>query len=155
MLRLGHIGLRSVDGGAEDRMTRFTRDEQRMMMNLWCLFRSPLMFGGELRDNDEWTTSLLTNKEVLKVHREGSHPRPVTVGGELRIWCSDSPDGGLWVGLFNLTDHEVAIEVSWQSLGREGDLPVRELWSSKDLGKFTDGYSAALPPHGSTLVKVG
>ena len=155
MLPLGHIGLRSVDGGAEDRMTRFTRDEQRTMMNLWCLFRSPLMFGGELRDNDEWTTSLLTNKEVLKVHREGSHPRPVTVGGELRIWRSESPDGGLWVGLFNLTDSEAAIEVSWQSLGREGDLPVRDLWNSKELGKFTDGYSAALPPHGSTLVRVG
>lgn len=47
MLPLGHIGVRSVDGGGDDRWTRFTRDEQLTMMSLWSIFRSPLIFGGE------------------------------------------------------------------------------------------------------------
>ena len=70
MLPLGHIGIRSVDGGGADRWTRFTKDEQLTMMSLWSIFRSPLIFGGELRDNDDWTLSLLTNREVLRMHRE-------------------------------------------------------------------------------------
>lgn len=53
MLPLGHIGIRSVDGPGGDRWTRFTKDEQLTMMNLWAISRSPLMFGGELRDNDQ------------------------------------------------------------------------------------------------------
>ncbi len=51
MLPLGRIGIRSHGG---DRMTNFTRDEQRMMMTLWSMFRSPLMFGGDMVYNDEF-----------------------------------------------------------------------------------------------------
>ena len=32
--------------------TRFTRAEQRTMMTLWCMMRSPLMIGGEMTKND-------------------------------------------------------------------------------------------------------
>jgi len=154
MLPLGHIGIRSVDGGGADRMTRFTRDEQTTMMTLWCLFRSPLMFGGELRDNDEWTNSLLTNREVLRVHGEGRDPRPVTVGGDLRVWTSVAPDGSLYAAVFNLTDGRAEAGTAWASLGLAGPQTVRDLWSGKDLGTFSDGWNEELPPHGSRLLQV-
>lgn len=35
------------------------------MMTLWCMFRSPLMIGAELTKMDDFTLSLLTNKELL------------------------------------------------------------------------------------------
>jgi len=66
-LPLGHIGIRSGFHGMPDRPSYFTKDEQITLMTLCCIFRSPLMFGGELRDNDAWTLSLLTNQEVLEV----------------------------------------------------------------------------------------
>lgn len=47
-----HIAIRSNEHGLGDRWTRFTRNEQLTMVTLWSIFRSPLMFGGELRDND-------------------------------------------------------------------------------------------------------
>lgn len=153
MLPLGHIGLRSVDGGGADRWTRFTRDEQRTMMTLWCLFRSPLFLGGELRDNDEWTTSLLTNPEVLAVHREGHSPRPLTVGGEHRVWRSVAPDGGLNLALFNLSDQPATVEVGWDALERSGPQTVRDLWTGTDWGLQVGGWSVELPAHGSALVK--
>ena len=34
------------------------------MMTLWCMFRSPLMIGAELTKMDDFTLSLLTNKEL-------------------------------------------------------------------------------------------
>ena len=71
MLPLGHIGVRTTPDRHDDRMTNFTQDEQRLLMTLWCIFRSPLMFGGELRDNDPFTLGLLTNKKLLKMHRDG------------------------------------------------------------------------------------
>jgi len=153
MLPLGHIGLRSVDGGAEDRMTRFTKDEQRTMMTLWCLFRSPLMFGGELRDNDAWTLSLLTNPEVLRAHREGQNPRPVTVGGELRIWRSEAPDG-VWLGFFNLSDAEAVVSVSAPLEGRKGTLQVTDLWEGTSERSDASELAYRLPAHGCKMVLV-
>lgn len=35
------------------------------MMTLWCMFRSLLMIGAELTKMDDFTLSLLTNKELL------------------------------------------------------------------------------------------
>ena len=57
MLPLGRIGIRAERG--DDRMTRFTRDEQRTMVTLWSIARSPLMLGGDLPGNDAFTESLL------------------------------------------------------------------------------------------------
>lgn len=42
-----------------------TREEQKTMMTLWCMFRSPLMIGAELTKMDDFTLSFLTNKELL------------------------------------------------------------------------------------------
>ncbi|OXM87429.1 hypothetical protein [Paenibacillus rigui] len=66
-------------------MTRFTRDEQRTMMTLWCLFRSPLMFGGHLPDNDEWTLSLITNEEVLRLLKHSFWNRQLFVRASKRL----------------------------------------------------------------------
>ena len=69
MLPLGHIGIRSGERGKADRMTCFTKPEQKTMITLWSIFQSPLMYGGELADLDAWTLSLLTNTEVNEMHR--------------------------------------------------------------------------------------
>lgn len=150
MLPLGHIGIRSVDGGGSDRWTRFTKDEQVTLMNLWCLFRSPLMFGGELRDNDDWTNALLTNEAVLRVHRLGENPHPVTVGGTHRVWVSTAPEG-LWLGVFNLADTPAEVTVEWSLLGITGAWSVVDLWSQGEERVCESRVTTELPPHGSTL----
>src|SRR6476660_6330874 len=46
MLPLGHLGPNP--GAGDTRDTRFTKDEQRSLMTLWSMARSPLMMGGNL-----------------------------------------------------------------------------------------------------------
>ncbi|MGI8771167.1 MAG: glycoside hydrolase family 27 protein [Acidobacteriaceae bacterium] len=67
MLPLGKIGLRAEVGNP--RTTAFTPDEQQTMMTLWSIFRSPLMFGGDLPSNDDMTLALISNPEVLAVNQ--------------------------------------------------------------------------------------
>ena len=67
MLPLGRIGIRAENG--DDRMTRFSKEEQITLMTLFSIFRSPLMFGGNLPSNDAFTFSLITNKDVLYVNK--------------------------------------------------------------------------------------
>jgi len=76
MLPLGHIGIRAKRG--EDRASLFSHDEQYTLMTLWSIFRSPLMFGGDLPSSDAFTISLITNPEVLEVNQnstDGHHDR--------------------------------------------------------------------------------
>jgi hypothetical protein len=76
MLPLGRIGIRAERG--DDRTTHFTRDEQRTLISLWSIARSPLMFGGDLPSNDDFTLSLLTNDEVLAADQNGTRSRQRT-----------------------------------------------------------------------------
>ncbi|WP_338786837.1 glycoside hydrolase family 27 protein [Metabacillus sp. FJAT-53654] len=156
MLPLGHIGIRSVDGGASDRYTRFTRDEQVTMMTLWSIFRSPLMFGGELRDNDEWTLSLLTNEEVLDMHKNSHSARQVYRQDDKVVWTAKGDEENLYVALFNIGNEKQKVTVNLNQL----DLPsskqvhLRDLWKCEHLGSVSNEISYELSPHSAKLLKI-
>lgn len=162
MLPLGHIGIRSTESGASDRRSRFTYEEQRTMMSLWSIFRSPLMMGGEMRDNDERTLSLLSNPEVIAVDQGGSRPRPMAIEGRpigIRarpaiVWSSEGPEGSTYLALFNVGESPLEVRATWAELGLEGEKMVRDLWERRDLGRADGNVAAKLPPHGSALFKL-
>lgn len=105
MLPLGHIGIRSVDGGGADRLTRFTKAEQRTMMTLWSIFRSPLMLGCELTDLDDWTLHLLREPTLKIMHQEGRNARQIHNEDDWVIWQTEANTTVYYV-IFNLSDTE-------------------------------------------------
>ncbi|OMF35986.1 alpha-galactosidase [Paenibacillus sp. FSL H8-0548] len=153
MLPLGHLGIRSVDGGGSDRWTRFTKDEQVTMMTLWSIFRSPLMFGGELRDNDEWTLGLLTNDEVLALHRNGRGARQLYREQERIAWTAQDEAGATYAALFNAGEQIDTVTVTLEQLGLSAAPQVRNLWAREDLGALNE-LSFTLAPHSSILLKL-
>lgn len=156
MLPLGHIGIRSVDGGASDRFTRFTQDEQLTMMTLWTIFRSPLMFGGELRDNDAFTLSLLTNEEVMKMHRESSGARQVYRKDDKVVWTSKGSEQSTYVALFNIGEQQTDVTVRFDELDLDNDqiTSVVDLWDKQQLSTDASELSFDLRPHASKLIKI-
>lgn len=153
MLPLGHIGIRSVDGGGSDRWTRFTKDEQITMMTLWGIFKSPLMFGGELRDNDDWTLSLLTNEAVLKMHQNSFDNRLVYRKDDHIVWTARD-DSYTYVALFNATDEAAAIHVTVDQLGLSSVYEGTELWTNKTLQFDLDIIEQTIPAHGAKLIRL-
>ncbi|MFC5472125.1 glycoside hydrolase family 27 protein [Cohnella suwonensis] len=151
MLPLGHIGIRSLDG---DRWTRFTRDEQITMMTLWTIFRSPLMMGGELRDNDRWTLDLLTNEEVLQVHRNSRNNRPLYRDSRWTGWIADDIEGNIYLAYFNLSQALLTFPINLEWLGCSDHLKVRDLWRHEELGSLHDKVMIIIPPHGAALLKI-
>lgn len=109
MLPLGRIGIRAERG--DPRMTAFTKDEQYTLMTLWSIFKSPLMFGGNLPDNDPFTLSLLTNKNVLKVLNESTNNKPLFTENEKVAWIADEPKtGAKYLAVFNTADQKMVNE---------------------------------------------
>ena len=155
MLPLGRIGIRAERG--QPRMTLFTKDEQHTLMTLFAIFRSPLMFGGNLPDNDEFTLSLITNKEVLKVNQRSINNRQLFRENDLIAWTADDPKtGDKFLALFNTSDTPGAAEISikFEQLGLEGTHVVKDLWTGEKLGKFTEAFGRSVNPHGAGLYRI-
>lgn len=153
MLPLGHIGIRSVDGGGADRWTRFTRDEQLTMMSLWSIFRSPLIFGGELRDCDDWTLSLLTNREVLRMQQESSGAREALRQGDLIVWTAEHADGSRYVAAFNIGESPLQLELAMDQIGLSAAGAGSELWTGAPAELVSGALQAVVPPHGVRLYR--
>ncbi|WP_197748872.1 NPCBM/NEW2 domain-containing protein [Hymenobacter sp. BT18] len=130
MLPLGRLGIRAERG--DDRLTRFSRDEQYTLMTLWSIFRSPLMFGGDLPSNDAFTLRLLTNPEVLAVHRSSTRNRQLFRQNDLIAWTADDPKtGDKFLAVFNAQDQEL--------------LPETEaVWASGPITRQTLGHRQEL-----------
>ena len=87
------------------RPTNFTRDEQRTMMTLWSIGRSPLIFGGDMTRLDDFTMSMLTNGDVLAVNQNSENNRQISRDNDLIVWSADVPDSDdKYVALFNARD---------------------------------------------------
>lgn len=125
------------------------------MMSLWCVFRSPLIMGGELRENDDFTLSLLTNKEILRMHRKGENAHQVYRSDRACVWKSrDCEDGSVYVALFNLSDEKAPVTAEFSDLGLEASYAVRDLWTHQDLGEEDQSVQAFLPPHGAAVYRL-
>lgn len=110
MLPLGHIGIRSGERGKADRMTCFTKPEQKTMITLWSIFQSPLMYGGELADLDAWTLSLLTNTEVNEMHRTLEGQRQEYRDDEWIVWSGENKES-TYIAIFNVSDEKNMMNV--------------------------------------------
>lgn len=154
MLPVGHIGIRSVEHGVTDRWTKLTQEEQRTMMSLWCIFRSPLMVGAELRDNDEFTLDLLTNDEVLRMIGHSYGAKEIARSTSNIFWTAKDEDGSTYVALFNLGNIPVHVECTLQTLGLTGRFSVRNLWDRSDCGETDWGVDGVVPTHGVQLFKL-
>ena len=147
MLPLGAV--RQCD--SEGNRTRFTRDEQITMMTLWCMMRSPLMMGGDLDKNDDFTLELLKNEAVIALLTQSHCARPLYTTEKKAAWTALRKDGaGAYLALFNLSNVACVIAQTTDTLECGPVRSVTELWTGETPPADSD-LRASLPPHGAKL----
>jgi len=153
MLPLGHIGIRAERGN--DRASLLTHDEQQTLMSMWSIFRSPLMFGGDIPSSDAFTIGLLTNPEVLQVNQESENGRQIYREGNVISWEADIPGSrSKYLTVSNLGETERTVALPWKSLALNPQgVSLRDLWTHRELGQG-DSYHASLRPHATILLKL-
>ena len=153
MLPLGHLRVTAKEGGGS--ASKFTADEQQTMMTLWCMFRSPLIFGGDLPTNDSATTALITNDEVLAVDQHSAGNHQSFENATVRAWTAEIPGStDRYVAIFNLGENSASVDIPWSKLGiATNSAQGRDLWAKTSLGK-KNGVQVKLRPHASVLYRV-
>ena len=152
MIQAGLLGMSS-----KPRPSNLRPNELITQMTLWSILAAPLILSCDLTQLDQFTRDLLMNDEVLEVNQDrlGKAGRRYAREGQLEVWARELSDGTVAVGLFNRSRKNAIVTAQWSDLGLIGALPVRDLWQRKDVGMFTDKYSAEVPRHGAVMVKVG
>ena len=149
-------------GGQENVPNFLSRDEQRTVMTLWAIARSPLMIGGDLPRSDAWTMSLLTNAELLALNQKGRNNRPLFHANGLAAWTADDPSSGdRYVAVFNTCDKDekglepgIAVPVRLADLGIDGSVAVIDVWTGKPAGAVAGVFSPVVAFHGAGLYRL-
>jgi hypothetical protein len=153
MLPLGAI--RQVRGTRDPGHTRFTKDEQRTMMSLWSIARSPLIMGGDLTKLDDFTLSLLTDAEVIAVDQHSSGNRQLLNRDSFIAWIADVPDSkDKYLAVFNTTNKAALAPIDVAAVGLGDRVHVRDLWKQSDIGVVAGRFAPELPKHGAGMYRV-
>jgi alpha-galactosidase len=111
------------------------------------------MMGGDLPSNDAWTTSLLTNSEVIAVDQHSTSSHPVITTDKAVVWVSRAVSEDLqYLAIFNLDSAVSKFEYSWKELGFETSKPyrLRDLWERRNAAT-AKSIAVTVPAHGVVL----
>ncbi|EFA81505.1 hypothetical protein PPL_05494 [Heterostelium album PN500] len=128
---------------------------------LWSIINAPLIAGNDMRTVDQQYLDIFTAPEIVAVNqdplgKQGSLVRSYNSGLQ-QVWAKPMADGSRAAVLFNRDSSSAGIQLFWADifLTPNTSMTVRDLWSQKDLGSFTDYYVALnIPSHGSVMLKV-
>jgi alpha-galactosidase len=138
---------------APARLTSLTHEEQYSYMSMWSLMAAPLIFSGDMTRLDEFTLNVLCNSEVIDIDQDSLGKQGVLVRKSENEFILKKPldDGSLAVGLFNLTAEPRSMD--WKDLGLTEKQTARDVWRQRDLGSFSDSFSATVLGHSVILVR--
>lgn len=152
MLPLGT--LEPVPGWGKPRKTKLTPDEQRTLVTLWSIARSPLFIGANLTELDDETTKLLTNREVIAMNQHGRDQHVLFQHQDLVAWTSKSDRGTEYLALFNLGDQSRRIIEPLSDFGIHAvQCSSRDLWNETKWEKIRQ-VVGVIPPHGAMLLEM-
>lgn len=150
MLPFGHLRVGDVN---EDSYTRFTKEDQITVMTLWSIFRSPLMFGGHMPDNDDFTLSLLVNRDLLEINQYSSGNRPVVCGKDRAVWTCFDKDGNTVVAFFNLTDDDMSFAMP-EGLIESKSYKAFDLWTKAENEFTSENFSVTVDGNSAVILRI-
>ncbi len=162
MLPQGWLGPHP--GKDQARATSYTHEEQRTEITLWAISRSPMILGANLTRLDDFTRSLITNKEVLDLNQNAVESKPGLTpdrGADAkdfvqRYWYARTggPHPQQYIAVFNLADAATASTLPWMVFHLE-DKPhaVFDVWNQKHF-PAAKALHIELPPHGCALFRL-
>lgn len=153
MLPMGHLGIKAERGN--DRQSLFTKDEQYTLMTLWSIFKSPLMFGGDLPTSNAFAISLLKNKDVINVLQNSIGNKELFRDDDIIAWtATDAGNQHIYLALFNSGDSAKQVNVSFQNrLGLSGKHTIKNLWTGQTI-KNVDAIKVNINTHGAMLYSI-
>jgi alpha-galactosidase len=145
-----------------------TPSENRAQFYLWVILAAPLIHGCDIRSLDNFTTKMVTSKEVLAVNQDPQciQGSMVRAEGSSETWIKPLSDGTFAVLLLNKgtvsSNATVYFDNGGELWGSGVDffpaifqeMFVRDLTTGTDLGVHSSTFHAVVPAHDALLLKM-
>jgi len=162
MLPEGYLGPHP--GKDQPRQSAYNHEEQRTEFTLWAISRSPLILGANLTKLDDFTRSIITNKEVTDLNQQAVESKPGLLpkaqSGKQpfleRYWYART--GGAhprrYIAVFNLADATTSSNLPWMLFQLENKpYALYDVWNQKHIPSAKT-LRVVLPPHGCALFRI-
>lgn len=140
-------------GKGWNRRSELTKDQMYTFITLRALAASPLMVGGDLTTMDEFSMSLLTNKEMIACNQNAVMGKLVAENDKIEVWKTPekNTENG-WIGIFNRNQFsEKVFEISTNALGlKQSDYQMYDIWNDKNI---VDGQKLKIPVNGVIFIR--
>jgi hypothetical protein len=146
-------------GWGQPRQSRISQDEERTQFTLWAISRSPLILGANLTKLDDFTRSLITNKEVIAIDQtavsSAEIPGDSADSARLRIWSATT--GGSqpkrYLAIFNLQESALQRDIAWPHSLAGSAHAVYDIWGQRKVAA-AQALHVEIPSHGCALFRV-
>ena len=136
-----------------------SEEEDKTHFGMWCIMSSPLLIGCNMATIKERPLALLKNPELIALNQDplGLQAYVVQHIGETYVLVKDilTLHGNTRaVALYNPSDREEEMCVSFSEVDLGGKVKVRDLFEHQDLGEMEGGLSVIVPPHATRIYKL-
>ena len=162
MLPEGYLGPHP--GKDQPRQSAYTHDEQRSEFTLWAISRSPLILGANLTKLDDFTRSLITNKEVSDLNQQAVESKPGLLPKQQpgkqpflqRYWYAHTSGANprRYIAVFNLADATTSSNLPWMLFHLDNKpYALYDVWNQKHIPRAKT-LRVVLPAHACALFRI-
>jgi alpha-galactosidase len=146
-----------------------TYEESRTHFALWAAFKSPLIIGTRLEGIKKEILGILSNKELLDFNQDpnyGSGVMPFNYGSSIPESTTETlhppsyyvgtSTKGIHLFILNSQNNERTYKIAFSDIPglKKGTYVVRDMWTGKKLGKFTDRLSLKIKRHDTAALRI-
>lgn len=138
-----------------------TFEEYRTHFSAWALLGSPLIIGCDIRNTDEETLRILSNRELIKINQDQGGGQAFAVdndGDEDKpILARMLDNGDIAVGMFNLTDGDASMTLFMDNLALPHScgktLAFTDVWTGEEITPDNACLCLTVKPHDCKVLR--
>ena len=129
--------------------------EYRTQMNMWCMLAAPLMIGCDIRNMDNFTKSILLNKDLIGIDQDtlGKQGFRVYRKDGLEAFKKPLSEGRVAIAVLNRNSTVNKITVTYKELElrSSSDFKIYDVWKHGEVKQLAGVLTADLQPHESQV----
>jgi alpha-galactosidase len=142
-----------------------TYDEYKTHFSMWAMMAAPLMAGNDLRNMDDATKEILTNKDIIAIDQDtlGIQATKFLDMGDYEIWAKPLANNEIALCFMNRTNQPWKLDYDWKKhimdFARKIDLrkkvySVYDLWEHEIISKTSEKLVKDVAAHSVLVVKL-
>ena len=110
--------------------------EYQTQMSLWCMMASPLVASNDLRNMNEATKKILTNKEIIALNQDELGKQSVRKIKSLDwdVYVKNLKDGNIALAIVNKSASLKNYQLDFSTIGLLGKYEIADLWKHQIVG---------------------